>query len=213
MSCTCACYLKLSHAVCLRFFAKLHRPILCACSLCGQLGAHFTPCSPSTLNFLLNVFFFSSTREKKVGCVMQVPHCKERKGKKRKGKERKAPHCKQLVGTGPCVSASAGPPKRDLAVKALHLHSTFTGTYIRRERSQSDLQEVKAAEAQAMLVLANRFNPDVDTEDTDVLFRVWAIKAYTKCVPLTVQVCAGCVCVKMISPGCVCECCWSVCHT
>lgn len=33
-----------------------------------------------------------------------------------------------------------------------------------------------------------RFTNSAAQEDLDVLFRVWAVKAYTKCVPLTVQV-------------------------
>lgn len=33
-----------------------------------------------------------------------------------------------------------------------------------------------------------RFTGAAEQEDLDVLFRVWAVKAYTKCVPLTVQV-------------------------
>eukprot|EP00955_Chlamydomonas_euryale_P010305 110717-Chlamydomonas_euryale.AAC.1 len=57
--------------------------------------------------------------------------------------------------------------------------------------SPSDLKDSRAAKASAALIMANRFNSDVDTEDTDVLFRVWAMKAYTKCVPLTVQVSCG----------------------
>lgn len=55
----------------------------------------------------------------------------------------------------------------------------------------ADLVRYRAASASAILVMANRFSPDVDTEDLDVLFRVWAIKSFTKCVPLTVQVRAG----------------------
>lgn len=52
----------------------------------------------------------------------------------------------------------------------------------------ADLVRYRAASASAILVMANRFSSDVDTEDLDVLFRVWAIKSFTKCVPLTVQV-------------------------
>ena len=55
----------------------------------------------------------------------------------------------------------------------------------------ADLVRYRAASASAILVMANRFSPDVETEDLDVLFRVWAIKSFTKCVPLTVQVRAG----------------------
>jgi hypothetical protein len=38
------------------------------------------------------------------------------------------------------------------------------------------------------MVLADRFSSDAEAEDTDVQFRVWAMKSVTKKVPLYVQV-------------------------
>ncbi|GLI58482.1 hypothetical protein VaNZ11_000187 [Volvox africanus] len=52
----------------------------------------------------------------------------------------------------------------------------------------ADLARCRAEAAAAVLVLGDRFVNDAEAEDLDVLFRVWAIKSYTKCVPLTVQV-------------------------
>ncbi|GIM15032.1 hypothetical protein Vretimale_17907, partial [Volvox reticuliferus] len=52
----------------------------------------------------------------------------------------------------------------------------------------ADLVRCRAEAAAAVLVLGDRFVNDAEAEDLDVLFRVWAIKSYTKCVPLTVQV-------------------------
>lgn len=46
-------------------------------------------------------------------------------------------------------------------------------------------------EAAAALVLADRFSSNAGAEDTDVQFRVWAIKSCTKKVPLYVQVSCG----------------------
>lgn len=58
--------------------------------------------------------------------------------------------------------------------------------------SGRDLAVVHAESAEATLVLADRFRgrspAGVEAEDLGVLFRVWAIKAYTKEVPLMVQV-------------------------
>ncbi|EFJ43388.1 hypothetical protein VOLCADRAFT_106827 [Volvox carteri f. nagariensis] len=54
--------------------------------------------------------------------------------------------------------------------------------------SAADLVRCRAEAAAAVLVLGDRFAHDAAAEDLDVLFRVWAIKSYTKCVPLTVQV-------------------------
>ncbi|KIZ04242.1 Potassium channel subfamily T member 2, partial [Monoraphidium neglectum] len=42
--------------------------------------------------------------------------------------------------------------------------------------------------AEAAMVLADRFSSDAEAEDTDVQFRVWAMKSVTKKVPLYVQV-------------------------
>lgn len=54
--------------------------------------------------------------------------------------------------------------------------------------SAADLMRCKAERAAAIMVMGDRFTHDAAAEDLDVLFRVWAIKSYTKCVPLTVQV-------------------------
>jgi hypothetical protein len=54
--------------------------------------------------------------------------------------------------------------------------------------STSDLARARAESATAALVLADRFTPDAQAEDTDVLFRVWALKSYTNRLPLYVQV-------------------------
>jgi hypothetical protein len=57
--------------------------------------------------------------------------------------------------------------------------------------SSGDLQRCRAEQACAALVLADRFTPDSAAEDTDVLFRVWALKSYTNTLPLFVQVRPG----------------------
>jgi hypothetical protein len=57
--------------------------------------------------------------------------------------------------------------------------------------SSGDLQRCRAEAAAAALVLADRFTPDSASEDTDVLFRVWALKSYTNTLPLYVQVGLG----------------------
>lgn len=54
--------------------------------------------------------------------------------------------------------------------------------------ADSDLVRCRLEHAAACMVLGDRFTEDADAEDLDVLFRVWAIKAYTKQVPLAVQV-------------------------
>lgn len=46
-------------------------------------------------------------------------------------------------------------------------------------------------QAEACLVLADRFSSNAAAEDTDVQFKVWAMKSVTKAVPLYVQVRSG----------------------
>lgn len=54
--------------------------------------------------------------------------------------------------------------------------------------SERDMEEVRTAQAEGVAILADRFTQDPAQEDVDVQFRVWAIKSYTKKVPLFVQV-------------------------
>ncbi len=54
--------------------------------------------------------------------------------------------------------------------------------------AEGDLERARACDAAAALVLADRFTSNAAQEDTDVQFRVWALKSYTKKVPLYVQV-------------------------
>ena len=53
---------------------------------------------------------------------------------------------------------------------------------------ERNLLRVRTSEAQAVMVLADRFSGATAQEDLDVQFRVWALKSYTKSVPLYVQV-------------------------
>jgi voltage-gated potassium channel Kch len=53
--------------------------------------------------------------------------------------------------------------------------------------SGQDLVTVRAERAQAVLLIANRFTTDPESEDLNILFQVWACKSYTKTVPLFVQ--------------------------
>jgi len=53
--------------------------------------------------------------------------------------------------------------------------------------SGQDLVTVRAERAQAVLLIANRFTTDPESEDLSILFQVWACKSYTKTVPLFVQ--------------------------
>ena len=53
--------------------------------------------------------------------------------------------------------------------------------------SGQDLVTVGAERAQGIMLLADRFTTDPESEDLGILFQVWACKAYTKRVPLFVQ--------------------------
>ena len=53
--------------------------------------------------------------------------------------------------------------------------------------SERDLQRTRAEAALGVLLLADRFAPSAAAEDLSVLFQVWAVKSYTKRVPLYVQ--------------------------
>ena len=53
--------------------------------------------------------------------------------------------------------------------------------------SGADLETVRAAKANAIILLADRFSKDSQHEDLSILFQVWAAKSYTKTVPLFVQ--------------------------
>lgn len=53
--------------------------------------------------------------------------------------------------------------------------------------SGQDLVTVRAERAQAVLLIANRFTTDPESEDLSILFQVWSCKSYTKTVPLFVQ--------------------------
>ncbi|GAB4817363.1 hypothetical protein N2152v2_004409 [Parachlorella kessleri] len=53
--------------------------------------------------------------------------------------------------------------------------------------SGRDLVAVRAEKARACLLLADRFTTDPEQEDLSILFQVWAVKSYTKTVPLYVQ--------------------------
>ncbi|GMH45490.1 hypothetical protein BSKO_13447 [Bryopsis sp. KO-2023] len=54
--------------------------------------------------------------------------------------------------------------------------------------SENDLIQCQAHKAQALLLLADRFSGEEEEEDLMVLFQAWAVKSYTKSVPLFVQV-------------------------
>lgn len=54
--------------------------------------------------------------------------------------------------------------------------------------SESDLIRCRAHSAQMLLLLADRFNGQEKEEDLRVLFEAWAVKSYTKTVPLFIQV-------------------------
>ncbi|PSC70953.1 transcription factor MYB44-like isoform B [Micractinium conductrix] len=53
--------------------------------------------------------------------------------------------------------------------------------------SGQDLVTARAERARACLLLADRFTTDPEQEDLSILFQVWAMKSYTKTVPLYVQ--------------------------
>lgn len=54
--------------------------------------------------------------------------------------------------------------------------------------SERDLQRSRAESASAVFLLADRFSPNYQQEDLNVQFQVWAVKSYTKSVPLYIQV-------------------------
>ncbi|GMH45499.1 hypothetical protein BSKO_13456 [Bryopsis sp. KO-2023] len=54
--------------------------------------------------------------------------------------------------------------------------------------SESDLIQCQAHKAQALLLLADRFSGNEEEEDMMLLLQAWAVKSYTKSVPLYVQV-------------------------
>ncbi|KAL4423371.1 hypothetical protein ABPG77_004302 [Micractinium sp. CCAP 211/92] len=53
--------------------------------------------------------------------------------------------------------------------------------------SGQDLVAARAERARACLLLADRFTTDPEQEDLSIMFQVWAMKSYTKTVPLYVQ--------------------------
>lgn len=53
--------------------------------------------------------------------------------------------------------------------------------------SGQDLVTVHAERAKAIMLLADRFSTDPESEDLGILFQVWACKSFTKSVPLFVQ--------------------------
>ena len=53
--------------------------------------------------------------------------------------------------------------------------------------SGQDLVTVQAERSKAVLLIADRFTTDPESEDLGILFQVWACKSYTKTVPLFVQ--------------------------
>ena len=53
--------------------------------------------------------------------------------------------------------------------------------------SGQDLVTVRAERAKAIMLLADRFSTDPESEDLGILFQVWASKSFTKTVPLFVQ--------------------------
>ncbi|EIE18822.1 hypothetical protein COCSUDRAFT_59753 [Coccomyxa subellipsoidea C-169] len=54
--------------------------------------------------------------------------------------------------------------------------------------SERDLVRTQAHSAAAILLLADRFSPSAHQEDLGLQFQVWAVKSYTKSVPVYVQV-------------------------
>ncbi|KAK9808990.1 hypothetical protein WJX72_007481 [[Myrmecia] bisecta] len=54
--------------------------------------------------------------------------------------------------------------------------------------SERDLQRVRAESTGACLLMADRFSEEAKQEDLNIQFQVWAMKSYTKSVPLYVQV-------------------------
>ncbi|KAL3142086.1 hypothetical protein ABBQ32_004709 [Trebouxia sp. C0010 RCD-2024] len=54
--------------------------------------------------------------------------------------------------------------------------------------SERDLQRSRAESASAVFLLADRFSSNYQQEDLNVQFQVWAVKGYTKSVPLYIQV-------------------------
>lgn len=54
--------------------------------------------------------------------------------------------------------------------------------------SDNDLVRCRAHSARMLLLLADRFHGHAEEEDLRVLFQAWAVKSYTKTVPLFIQV-------------------------